>query len=125
VIDKLPPREREVFDTLFRCGESTAAGLCQAMENPPSNSAIRIMLSRLESKGFVRHRSEGQLYIYSPAIPARSIQKGAVRRFVETFFGGSPVGAAAALLGMADKIDPKELQQLEQAIAKAKREQRR
>ena len=123
MIDKLPPRERQVFDALYTRGEATASELCDSMQDPPSNSAVRIMLSRLEKKGFVTHRRDGQAYIYAPAVPDRSIRQSAVRHFIQTFFGGSPVGAAAALIGMSEKIGREELEQLEQAIAKARREQ--
>jgi predicted transcriptional regulator len=123
MIDHLPPRERAVFDALYARGEATASELCETMVDPPSNSAVRIMLGRLEKKGFVRHRRDGQTYYYSPAMPAGIIRQSAVKRFVETFFGGSPVGAAAALVGMGEQIDPDELDALEQAIAKARKEQ--
>lgn len=123
MINKLPPRERQVFDTLYSRGEATAAELHQSMEDPPSNSAIRIMLSRLEKKGFVSHRRDGQVYIYAPAVPDRTIRQNAVRQFIQTFFGGSPAGAAAALIGMSENIHPEELEQLEQAIAKTRKEQ--
>lgn len=123
MIEKLPPREREVFEALYGRGESTAAALGQAMANPPSNAALRIMLGRLEKKGFVSHRVDGQTFIYSIATHPATIRKTAVRRFVDTFFGGSPAGAAAALLGMADRVDADELDALEQAVAKARTEQ--
>ena len=123
LIEKLPPRERQVFDALYAQGEATAAELESLIPDPPSNSAIRIMLSRLEKKGFVTHRVEDQRYIYSPALPERHVRQSAVRHFIQTFFHGSPIGAAAALIGMSEKIDPEELDQLEQALAKARQEQ--
>ena len=122
MIEKLPPRERQVFDALYAKGEASAAELQASMADPPSNSAIRIMLSRLEKKGFVTHRVEDQRYVYTTALPERNVRQNAVRHFVQTFFGGSPVGAAAALIGMSEALGPEELEQLEAAIAKARRE---
>ena len=122
MIEKLPPRERQVFDALYAKGEATAAALQASMADPPSNSAIRIMLSRLEKKGFVTHRVEDQRYVYTTALPERHVRQNAVRHFVQTFFGGSPVGAAAALSGRSEALGPEELDQLEAAIAKARRE---
>lgn len=122
MIDKLPPRERQVFDALFTRGEATAAELCAAMDDPPSNSATRIMLSRLERKGFVTHRVEEGKYVYSPALPEPAVKQTAVRQFIDTFFRGSPIGAAAALIGMSERIADEELEQLEAAIAKARKE---
>jgi predicted transcriptional regulator len=122
LIDKLPPRERQVFDALFMRGEATAAELCAGMDDPPSNSAARVMLSRLERKGFVTHRIEDGRYVYSPALPEPAVKQSAVRHFIDTFFRGSPIGAAAALIGMSEKIGDQDLEQLEAAIAKVRKE---
>ena len=125
MIDKLPPRERQVFDALYSRGEATASELAAGMADPPSNSAIRIMLSRLERKGFVTHRAELGKYVYSPALSERAVKQSAVRQFLDTFFRGSPIGAAAALIGMSESIDDQDLDQLESAIAKAREERGR
>jgi predicted transcriptional regulator len=122
LIDKLPPRERQVFEALFARGEATAADLQSFMADAPSNSAVRIMLSRLERKGFVTHRVEGGRYVYAAALPDPKVRQTAVRQFVDTFFRGSPIGAAAALIGMSKQIEPDELEQLEAAIANARKE---
>ncbi len=122
MIEKLPPRERQVFDALYVKGEATAGELQASIPDPPSNSAIRIMLSRLEKKGFVKHRVEDNRYVYATALPEPSVRRTAVRHFVQTFFGGSPATAAVALIGMSEPIDPEELDRLEAAIAKARRE---
>ena len=122
MIDKLPPRERELFDRLFAAGEATAAELQSSLGGSLSNSAIRVMLRRLEAKGAVRHREEDGRFIYAPAMAANRIKQSALKQFVQTYFGGSPVGAAAALIGMSEKVDPADLDKLEQMIAKARQE---
>ena len=123
MIETLPPRERQVFDALFASGEASAAELEARMADPPSNSALRIMLSRLEKKGFVTRRLVDQKYLYAPALPQRKVKQSALRHLIKTFFDGSPVGAAAALIGMQERIEPEELDQLERLIAEARREQ--
>jgi hypothetical protein len=42
---------------------------------------------------------------------------------VRVFFGGSTAGAASALLGMSDKLDDAELDELERLIAQARKGQ--
>ena len=122
MLDKLPPRERQVFGALYARGEATAAELCASMDDPPSNSAARVMLSRLERKGFVTHRLQDGKFVYAPALPEPAVKQTAVRQFIDTFFRGSPIGAAAALIGMSEKVEEEDLQQLEAAIAKARKE---
>ena len=125
MIDKLPPRERELFEALYAMKQATAAELQKALDDPPSNSAVRIMLRRLGEKGFVAHREEQGRFIYSPAVAENRMKQSAVRRLVEVYFGGSPLGAAAALIGMSEKVDEEELRQLEQMIARVRKEEAR
>lgn len=123
MIDRLPPRERELFERLYTSGEATAADLQSSLDANLSNSAIRAMLRRLEAKGFVTHREEGGKFIYAPAMPDSRIRQSALQRFVETFFNGSPLGAATALLGMSEKVSPAEIEKLEAMLAKVRKEQ--
>lgn len=120
MIEKLPPRERELFDALYGGGEASAAELESRLADPPSNSAIRAMLSRLERKGFVTHRTVEQKYVYSAALPERKVRQSALRQLVGTFFNGSPVSAATAMLGLSEKVDPAELDELERMIARVR-----
>lgn len=123
MIDKLSARERQLFEALYAAKEATAAQLRDALDDAPGNSAVRVMLRRLEAKGFITHREAGGRFIYAPSIPEKRIEQSALQRFVETYFGGSAIGAAAALVGMTEKVDPEELHELEQVIAKVRREE--
>jgi predicted transcriptional regulator len=125
VLDKLPPRERQIVDLLYAGGESTVAELCDALPDRLSDSAVRAMLSRLEAKGFVVRREGEKGFVFAPAVPEAEAKASALRQLVRTFFNNSPVGAASALLGMSEGVDPAELDELAQAIAKARREQTR
>ncbi len=123
MIEKLPPRERQIVDTLYALGEGTAAEIRDRLENPPSNSAVRAMLARLELKGWVKHREEEQRYVYSPMRAKAKVEQTALQQVVRTFFNNSPARAATALLGMSETLTRSELDALEQMITKARREQ--
>ena len=123
MLDKLPPRERQIVDLLYAGGGSTVAELCDALPDRLSDSAVRAMLSRLEAKGFVVRREGEKGFVFTPAVPEAEAKASALRQLVRTFFNNSPVGAASALLGMSEGVDPAELDELAQAIAKARREQ--
>jgi predicted transcriptional regulator len=83
------------------------------------------MLSRLEKKGFLRHKLIEQTYVYTAAVQPMRLRRSALRQLVKTFFNNSPVSAASALLGMEEQIDPEALDELERLIDKARREQLR
>jgi len=124
MIDSLPRREREIFEILCSAGEASASDVRRAMADPPSHSAVRTMLSRLEAKGLVGHRSEQQTYIYKPAVKPAKVRESALKQMVRTFFDGSAASAATALLGLSRDIDSKELDALQRAIDEAKERQK-
>lgn len=122
MLEKLPPRERQIVDLLYSRGEATAAEVREGISNPPSYSAVRAILARLESKGFVTHREVEQRYVYAPAVPEAKARGSALSQLVSTFFNGSPISAATALLGMSKKPSLGELEALQAAIDQAKKE---
>jgi BlaI family penicillinase repressor len=92
-----------VLDALFAIGEGAAVEDVRArLNDPPSYSAVRAMLSRLEVKGHVRHHEEGLRYLYAPTKPRSATQRTALQRLVRVFFGGSPSSAVTALLKQED-----------------------
>jgi predicted transcriptional regulator len=123
LIDKLAPRERQVFETLLALGKATVADIQGRISDAPSGSAMRAMLARLEKKGFVSHEAIDHQNIYSAAVPTAVARKSALSQLVRTFFDNSPSAAATALLGMQDRIDPQHLDRLETLIRKAREEQ--
>jgi predicted transcriptional regulator len=120
MIGSLPRREREIFEILLAAGEATAADIRQAMADPPSHSAVRTMLSRLEAKGMVEHRVKDQAYVYRSVPQPAKVREGALQQLVKTFFDGSAASAATALLGLSRKLKPEEIDALQQAIDAAK-----
>lgn len=120
MLSKLPPRERQIVDLLYERGDMAVADICDALPDQPSGSAVRTMLKRLEDKGFVRRTDSERGYLFSPAVDDAVARKSALSEIVRVFFGGSPAGAATALLGMSDRLDGNELDQLEEMIARAR-----
>jgi predicted transcriptional regulator len=81
---------------------------------------VRTLLTRLETKGLVDHRTEGATYVYAPVPRPETVAAGALNRLVDTFFAGSAASAATALLGLTKKLKPDELAALERAIENAR-----
>lgn len=116
----LSRRERQILDALLELGEAPAEDIRQRLPDPPSYSAVRVMLTRLEKKGYVRHREEGVRYVYAPAVSKTRERRNALSRLVRTFFGGSTAEAVTALLDSAEDLSEEELERLTGAIEKAK-----
>ena len=123
MLEKLPPRERQIVDLLYAKGGATAAEVREGLPDPLSDSAVWAMLSRLEAKGFVEREPSERGYVYAPKVPEAAAKQSALKQVVSTFFNGSPIGAATALLGMSEKASPAEIEQLQQLLARVRKEQ--
>jgi predicted transcriptional regulator len=120
MIGSLPRREREIFEIVASVGEATAAQVRGAMSDPPSHSAVRTLLARLEARGMLRHRLVDQSYVYASVPQPAKVRESALHQLVKTFFNGSAASAATALLGLSRDIGPEELEQLQRAIDEAR-----
>src|SRR5580658_2862008 len=122
---RLGRRERQIVEALYRLGTASVAEVRAILPDPPSYSAVREMLSLLESKGFIRHKRDGMRYVYTPVIAPAKARQSALRQLVSTFFEGSPLAAAAALLEMSDhKLSAEERDHLSALIACREKEGR-
>src|SRR5688572_10124182 len=97
--DQLGRREREIVDTVFALGNRASAEDIRArLMHPPSSSTVRVMLTRLEKKGYLRHTEEGLRYIYSATVSPATAKKSALHHYLHTFFGGSLAQMVTALV---------------------------
>lgn len=118
----LSRRERQIMDALLEAGEASAEEVRARLPEPPSNSAVRAMLARLEEKGQVRHREKGLRYVYRPAVSRQEARRSAISRLVRVFFDGSAAQAVSGLLDeSADRLDDAELAELAAAVEEARR----
>ena len=123
-IEDLPWRERQVIEIVYRLQEATATQIQEQLPSPLSNSAIRAMLARLEEKGVLTHRLDGQRYWYTAVQAKKKAADSALKKLVGIFYNDSPASAATALLGMSGKLKDEEINQLQALIDKAKKEGR-
>jgi BlaI family penicillinase repressor len=118
----LSRREREILEVIFAIGEEASAEeIRERLSDPPSYSAVRAMLAKLEAKGAVKHKEKGLRYVYSPTMPRTKARKSALRRLVDVFFEGSREQAVTALLN-DEKWSDDELDELAKQIERVRRE---
>ena len=119
----LSRRERQIMDTLYQRGKSSASEVREAMPNAPSYSAVRAMLRVLEEKGHIRHQAEGLKYVYLPTVPRDKAKRSAVKHLVDTFFKDAPDQVVAALLDVSStRLTRAELDRMAEIIERARRE---
>ena len=117
-------RERQIVEAIFRLRKATVNEVLAQLPDPPSYSAVRAMLGKLEKKGYVRHVEDGPRFLYLPAVPTERARKQAMKNLIDTFFQGSVESAAAALLGMdGGQVDDDTMERLS-ALVQARKEAR-
>jgi predicted transcriptional regulator len=122
-VTALSRRERQIMDILYQRGKCSANEVREAMEDPPSYSAVRAMLRILEQKGHIRHQAEGLKYVYLPTLARDKAKRSAVKHLLETFFKDSPEQVVAALLDVsATRLTREELDRMTEMIERAKKE---
>lgn len=123
--EKLTRREREIMHVLFALGNrATAEEIRTRLTDPPSSSAIRAMLTRLEAKGHLKHREDGLRYVYSATTSPATASRKALKQHLSTFFGGSIGEMATALLRQEEWTDA-ELDALQAEIQRIRKERKR
>jgi len=119
----LSKRERQIMDVLFRRGRATASEVMAGLPGGAGNSTVRTQLRVLERKGHVRHEQDGLRFVYMPVVARRAARKSALRHVIDTFFGGSPEKAVAALLGgEAANLSDEQFDRIAEMIAAARKE---
>ncbi len=120
--DQLARREREILNAIFALGNRASAEDIRAqLAKPPSYSSVRVMLSRLEKKGHVRHTEEGPRYIYSATVSRGTAMRTALQQYARIFFGGSLAQMVTSLVRQGTWTD-EELDDLKAEIDRAQKE---
>ena len=120
----LTRREREIMNAVFALGNRASAEAIRArLTDPPSDSSVRVMLARLEKKGYLRHQQDGVRYLYSATISPAAAKRTALQQVVQTFFGGSLKQMMTSLVAEGSWSD-EELELLKTEIDRVRKERK-
>ena len=119
--ERLTRREREIMNAVFALENRASAEEVRAkLTAPPSDSSVRVMLARLERKGFLRHQQVGLRYIYSATTSPAVAKRTALQQYLHTFFGGSLRQMMTALV-REGSWDDEDLDALKAEIERARK----
>lgn len=120
----LTRREREIIEVLHELrNRATAEEIRARLSDPPSYSAVRALLARLERKGQVRHVPDGVRYVYSATTSPAAELRHALRRHLRVFFQGSRSRMITALLREGDWTE-EELEHLRAELDRVRSERK-
>jgi BlaI family transcriptional regulator, penicillinase repressor len=101
-----PPSDAqwEVLNIIWDRGETTVSQLWQAfsVRRPVARNTVLTLVARLEEKGWLRRRADGNVLRYSAVVPKETALQQIARRLVDTAFRGSAEGLIMTLLEGSD-----------------------
>ena len=120
-LPRLTPAEFDVMDAVWNAPETTITEVMKAVNRgkskPLKRATVQVQLRRLEEKGWLRHREEGNKFFYS-ATEGRREASAAIAEDIRTrVFGGSCADLVRALFQNKD-ISRDEIEELKELIAK-------
>ncbi|MCP3914419.1 MAG: BlaI/MecI/CopY family transcriptional regulator [bacterium] len=106
-----------IMRELWIRGEATVAEVHAALLEGRglALTTIATMLSKMEKKGVVTHRTAGRQFVYSPTVSEREVNRSMVGELTERLFAGSAAALVNHLL-TEQQIDPDELGQIQRQI---------
>jgi BlaI family transcriptional regulator, penicillinase repressor len=118
------PAEFRLLEILWQVREGTIEEVLQASgESPrPNYKTVQTLLRIMEGKKLVSHRVLGRAFVFKPGVERDEINRRSVYSLLKRHFGGSRTELLLNLLD-DEKIDPAELDELEELIRRRKARQ--
>jgi predicted transcriptional regulator len=120
---KQPPplaeAQLEIMNVVWDRGEATVGQIWRVLSarRRMARNTIQTTVTRLEEKGWLRHRTEGNVFVYSAAVARQATLRRMVRQLVDTAFSGSAEGLVMTLL--SDRgLSPDEAERIRHMLAK-------
>ena len=120
---KLPPplseAQLEIMEIVWERGETTVADVWNALapRRGVSRNTVQTLMSRLDERGWLRHRADGKTFFYRAAHPREASQRQLVRNLLQSAFGGAAEGLVMTLLETG--VSPEEARRIRAMIEKA------
>jgi predicted transcriptional regulator len=123
--DKAPPAlhplETRVMRRLWDLGEGTVRvvvdDLNRSVDRPRAYTTVMTTMARLERKGLLRRRREGNADVYIPTIEREAYESGRANVEVEALVAQYGDAALAHFARQVDRLDPERLDELRRLAA--------
>ena len=107
-----------IMRVLWDRGEATVADIHAALqpERGLALTTIATMLSRLDKRGIVKHRTQSRQYVYYPKVSERDVRRSMVADLTARLFDGDVAELVSHLLN-AREMSPGDLERVKDLIA--------
>ena len=125
---ELPPlseAQLEIINVVWDQGTATVGKIWKvlAKRRSLSRNTVSTMVTRLEEKGWLRHRVVGGTYLYSATHPREKVLPRMGHRLVDAAFQGSAEGLVLTLLE-GGRLSADEVERIKAMLEKAETEMR-
>ena len=110
-----------IMRVLWAKGEATVVEVHAGLEEERALTTIATMLTKMEKKGVVTHRTDGRQFVYQPTITEPDVQRSMVASLTDRLFEGDASALVSHLIAEAE-IDPGELERLQKLIARRRKD---
>ena len=122
----LSPAQREIMEIVWDKKEASVQEVRESLnkERNIARETVRTLLTRMEEKGWLRHRVVGRTFLYSAAIPRDANLGQRLVEFIDTLCDGSAETLMTALLNHRGLTDA-ETRRIQAMLRDAKKNQSR
>jgi BlaI family transcriptional regulator, penicillinase repressor len=125
---ELPPlseAQLEIINIIWDQGTATVGQVLKVLSKrrPISRNTVSTMVTRLEEKGWLRHRVVEGTFLYSATQPRGKVLPRMVHRLVDAAFQGSAEGLVLTLLE-GGRLSADEVERIKAMLEKAEIEMR-
>lgn len=116
----------EIMAVLWARGEATVADVRDALDRDLAQTTVSTLLSRLEKRGLVMHRTEGRQYVYRAVVEEARVRRSIVSDLTEMadrLFAGDVAELVTQLLAESD-VDADDLARVRSMIERREAELR-
>lgn len=122
---KLGDLQHAILRVLWERREATVVEVLEALsdERDRALTTIATMLTKMEKRGLVAHRSEGRQFVFRALVSESQVRRSMVAELTSRLFGGDTTALVSHLLE-EQEIDEREIERLRGLIAEQTRRER-
>ncbi len=122
---KLGDLQHAILRVLWTRGEATVVDVLDALsdERDRALTTIATMLTKMEKRGLVAHRSEGRQFVYRALVSESQVRRSMVAELTSKLFAGDLTALVSHLL-QEHEIDAKELERLRTLVSEQEKRER-
>ena len=121
----LSEAQLEIMNVIWDRGEVTVGEVWKALcrRRNVARNTILTMVTRLEEKGWLRHRAQGNTFWYRAVVPRKATLTRMVHQLVSTAFRGSAMGLVMTLVE-SGSLSEEEAKGIREMLEKAEQDER-